>query len=82
MITPVMLVSFYGKQVFEYSDRAHTMLLGFLTSCIFAMAVLIIARRNHYTQDVIAGSYITPLLWHFYTRVIHKEDLAIQIRGV
>jgi len=77
MITPVLCVEMYGRVCFGYSSFTHRCLMIGLWLCIFAMGVLILARRHHYTQDVVLGFYVTPLLWHFYSRAINPKDLGL-----
>jgi hypothetical protein len=74
MSIPVLLISKYGRVIFEWSDLVHCCSLALLWGLVLAMAVAIVARRHHYTQDVVLAGYLTPLLWHFFDREIKPDD--------
>jgi hypothetical protein len=74
MSVPVLIIAKYGRAMFELSDLAHRCSLALLWGLVLAMALAIVARRHHHTQDVVLAGYLTPLLWHFFDREIKPDD--------
>jgi len=74
MIVPVLLFSRYGQALFLCSKRKVKVVVLLLWISVAFLAVSIIARRHHYTQDVVLGAAFTPLFWHYYSTVLHPRD--------
>jgi hypothetical protein len=71
----------YSKRVFTkpgwglLSRRIRLVLIGLHTFCLVGCAVCILASRQHYTVDILLGTYIGVLLPYWYDRNLAPAEI-------
>lgn len=73
----VLVLLRYSRLTFRLSVQTHTLLMGTCGICALSQVPLVIAARHHYSMDVVAASYVTPLLWHWHSTVWLPADCKL-----
>eukprot|EP01065_Artemidia_motanka_P035392 TRINITY_DN43309_c0_g1_i1.p1 TRINITY_DN43309_c0_g1~~TRINITY_DN43309_c0_g1_i1.p1 ORF type:complete len:356 (+),score=76.07 TRINITY_DN43309_c0_g1_i1:60-1127(+) len=68
LITLLVCCTFhrYGAAALQLRRTGHMAVLAVMVVAAIAQSYMILGARHHYTVDVVAAWYVTPLLWHFY----------------
>ena len=71
-----LLICKYNRKVFRISKKA-SYCVNFTASMIWLCnGLFVLMARNHYTIDVVVASYFAPLLWYWFERKVHPNDLC------
>ncbi|GBG31464.1 Phosphatidylinositol:ceramide inositolphosphotransferase [Hondaea fermentalgiana] len=57
----------HAREVFAWSAFSHYLSLATLALLTLLMALFMLLRRNTYSEDIVLGLAIAPLLYHFIT---------------